>query len=76
MVYDRFEPAPGIALDEYLVPYTSATLIDDESTGILTVYYPEALEKPCRIDGETLAGRMGLQIKLYRLAQRIPFSSI
>ena len=68
MVYDRFEPAPGIALDEYLVPYTSATLIDDESTGILTVYYPEALEKPCRINGETLAGRMGLQIKLYRLA--------
>ncbi len=67
MVYDRFEPAPGIALDEYLVPYTSATLIDDESTGILTVYYPEALEMPCRIDGETLAGRMGLQIKLYRL---------
>ncbi len=68
MVYDRFEPAPGMALDEYLVPYTSASLIDNESTGILAVYYPEALELPCRIDGELLAERMGLQVMMCQLA--------
>lgn len=68
MVYDKTEPAPGIALDEYLVPYTSSKLIDGECTGILSVYYPEALEKPCRISGETLAKRMGLQIMYFHLS--------
>ncbi len=68
LVYDRMEPPPGIALDEYLIPYTSSTLIDGECTGILSVYYPEALEYPLRIDGELLANRMGLNIEFFHLS--------
>ncbi len=66
-VYDRQEPAPGIPLDEYLVPYTSKSLIDGECAGILSIYYSEALERPCRVDGRLLANRMGLRVELLRL---------
>ncbi|MBQ4427885.1 MAG: helix-turn-helix transcriptional regulator [Oscillospiraceae bacterium] len=66
-VYDRQEPAPGTPLDEYLVPYTSKSLIDGECAGILSIYYPEALERPCRVDGRILANRMGLRVELLRL---------
>ncbi len=67
LVYDKSEPNPGIPLDEYLVPYTSASLLDGECTGILSVYYPEALESPCRVRGELLANRMGLHVELLQL---------
>ena len=67
LVYDRFAPAPGAALDEYLVPYAGSALIDGESADILRVYYPEALKTPCRVNGKRLAERMGLRVKLLRL---------
>lgn len=66
-VYDKCTPAPGRALDDYLVPYTRTSLLDSEGTEILALYFPEALEKPCRIDGEELARRMKLQVKYCRL---------
>ncbi len=69
LVYDRSEPIPGVALDEYLIPYTSATLLDYECTGILDAYFPEALDSPHRVDGEVLAERMGLQVTLCRLLE-------
>ena len=68
MIYDRNEPPPGKVLDEYLVPYTSAKLLDMESADILAEYYPEALNEPCRVSGEVLAERMHLKVKYYRLA--------
>lgn len=68
-VYDRSTYPPGRALDDYLVPYTAASLLDSEGTGILALYYPEALESPCRIDGEELAKRMNLHVKYCRLSK-------
>ena len=67
MVYDRNEPAPGRPLDEYLVPYTSADNLDSESTDVLAAFLPEALSKPCRVDGERLAERMRLDVQYYCL---------
>ena len=67
LIYDRSEPAPGIALDEYLVPYTGYCLIEGESTEILAFYYPETLRRPCRVDGTFLAKRMGLRVELVQL---------
>ena len=73
MIYDRGEPAPGMALDEYLVPYTSENLLDSEGTAILSAFYPEALDKPCRIEGTALAERMNLDVVYYRIT---PYSAI
>lgn len=67
MIYDRNEPAPGRPLDEYLVPYTSADSLDYESTDVLAAFFPEALSRPCRVDGERLAERMALDVQYYRL---------
>lgn len=67
-VYDRNEPLPGMALDDYLVPYTRTEFMDSESTDILLRYYPEVLETPAVISGEELAKRMKLNIKYCRLA--------
>ena len=69
MIYDRNEPAPGKPLDDYLVPVTSARLLDSESTELLALYYPEALDKPCRINGQELASRMGLNLQFYHLSE-------
>ena len=66
-VYDRNTLPPGRALDDYLVPYARMALLDSEGAEILARYFPEALEKPCRIDGEELARRMKLQVKYCRL---------
>ena len=69
MIYDWNEPAPGKPLDDYLVPVTSARLLDSESTELLALYYPEALDKPCRINGQELASRMGLNLQFYHLSE-------
>ena len=67
MIYERDEPAPGMSLDEYLIPYTSEILLDSEGIDILSTFYPEALDKPCRIEGTALAERMNLDVEYYRL---------
>lgn len=68
-VYERQEKPPGRSLDDYLVPYTSSALLDSEGTELLALYYPQALESPCRVTGEELARRMNLSVKYCRLAE-------
>lgn len=68
-VYERLEKPPGCPLDDYLVPYTSAALLDSEAMELLALYYPQALETPCRVTGEELARRMKLNVKYCRLAE-------
>ena len=67
-VYEREELPPGRALDEYLIPYTPYSFLDGDGMELLSQYYPEALESPCRINGEELAKRMGLTVIYCRLA--------
>lgn len=68
-VYEKLEKPPGRSLDDYLVPYTSSLLLDSEGTDLLTLYYPQALDSPCRVTGEELARRMKLNVKYCRLAE-------
>ena len=67
MIYDRYQSPPGMALDEYLVPYIRNETLDDAGEDVLRIFFPEALDTPCRVDGEQLAAKMRLSVRYYRL---------
>lgn len=61
-VYRKYETLPGVPLDDYLIPYTGADLLEMESDIFLSLYYPEAIKTPQVVNGLTLASRMGLSV--------------
>ncbi len=66
-IYDPSESRPGRTLDEHLIPVSSAELLEDDCEKLLNTYYEESLRRPMRIEGETLAQRMGLRVEYHRL---------
>ncbi len=62
-VYDKNARATGRALDNYLVPIIRNNELENVATQLLSKYYPEALEKPMRLDVKLLASRMGFEIQ-------------
>ena len=58
--------APHSDMTQYLVPWLSE--FEAEAKTILSAYQPESLEKPYRIDAESLAKAMGYSIRYVRLS--------
>ena len=67
--YDKNEPAPGPALDEYLIPYTRKVLLDSDAASLLRSHYDAVLQAPTRVDGMELARRMNLSVVFHRLVK-------
>lgn len=65
--YRKYESFPGVPLDDYLIPYTGAELLEMESDIFLSLYYPEALKTPQIVNGLTLSSRMGLSVQYLNL---------
>lgn len=59
-----------IPLDCYLLPRFPECAYEYLSDYLLWTYYPEMIEKPGRLDGDTLAWRMGLRVFDRRMTDR------
>lgn len=59
-----------VRLSAGLVPELGEDALDALAERLLAAYYPEALEKPRRVDAHEMAERMGLAIKCHRIAAK------
>ena len=59
-----------VRLSAGLVPELGEDDLDALAERLLAAYYPEALEKPRRVDAHEMAERMGLAIKCHRIAAK------
>lgn len=59
-----------VRLSAGLVPELDEDDLDALAERLLAAYYPEALEKPRRVDAHEMAERMGLAIKCHRIAAK------
>lgn len=59
-----------VRLSAGLVPELAEDALDALAERLLAAYYPEALEKPRRVDAHEMAERMGLAIKCHRIAAK------
>lgn len=67
-VYRKEDVPQEDGMSEYLVPYLSKRDLDTEAEMMLLRYYPEALERPMRLDVKRLAENMGFQVRTARLS--------